>query len=134
MSWNYARQTIAAILARSNGNAMQAARLVTEEALKDNRLLQELTTPHLKGIVGHAIDRVLREQKNAPEHHPDQPERLNMPLDAFGMSLLGALSGRNTPRFAQEDAAPPTGHKAASRAHIDAIYRIARVQESKRKG
>jgi hypothetical protein len=86
----------------------------------------ELATPHLKGIVAHAVGRVVNDKTAQPEEHPDTPDSIDMPLDTFGRELLGALSGRNTPRFGQEDAAPPTGHKTASKAHIDAINKIAK--------
>jgi hypothetical protein len=124
MSWDYARRNILEALKKSKGSATRAQALVADAAMKDNRLLVELAQPHLKGIIAHAVARVIHEQTSPPEEHPDQPSMIDMSLDTFGRELLGALSGRNTPKFAQEDAAPPTGHKAASKAHIDAINRI----------
>lgn len=129
MTWNYARQQILLALKQAQGNPLAAGRAVQEQAFKDARLLQELAAPHLKGIVAHAVSRVIREQTESPEDHPDMPESLDMPLDQFGRDLLGALGGRNTPRFGQEDASPPTGHKAASKAHIEAIKKIARKEK-----
>lgn len=126
MTWNYARERIREALKDAKGNPSRAQTALAKEALNDARLLAELAGPHLKGIVAHAVAHVIHEQTAAPENHPDQTEALNMPLDTFGRELLGALSGRNTPRFAQETAAPPTGRKAASKAHIDAIKRIAK--------
>ena len=126
MSWDYARRAIADLLKKSKGNTSKAQTALIAEALKDNRLLVELVHPHLKGIAAHAVGRVVHEQNTGPEQRPDEPESLDLPLDTFGRELLGALKGRNTPKFAQEDAAPPTGRKAASKAHIDAINKIAK--------
>lgn len=126
MSWDYARRQILDALKLTKGNAVAAGRLIQDMAFKDARLLQELSAPHLKGIVAHAVSRVIREQSEPPEEHPELPESIDMPLDQFGRDLLGALGGRNTPRFGHEDAAPPTGHKTASKAHIDAIKKIAK--------
>ncbi len=128
MPWDYARRTILDLLKRAKGNPVTTGRLVQELAFQDARLLQELAAPHLKGIVAHAVSRVIREQTEEPDRHPDMPESLDMPLDQFGRDLLGALGGRNTPHFGHENAAPAPAHKAASKAHIDAIKRIAKKQ------
>lgn len=126
MTWHYAREKVREALKVAKGNAARAQTALAKDALNDQRLLAELAGPHLKGIVAHAVAHVIHEQTAPPEEHPDQPDAINMPLDTFGRELLGALSGRNTPRFAQETSAPPTGRKAASKAHIDAIKRIAK--------
>ena len=126
MSWDYARKQILEILKAAKGNASRAQTALMQAALNDQRLLAELSGPHLKGIVAHAISRVMHEQTAPPDEHPEQPESIDMPLDTFGRELLGALSGRNTARFAQEDAAPRQPHKSASKAHIDAINKIAK--------
>lgn len=133
MSWNYARHAVLEALKKSKGSAARAQTQLMSEVLKDNRLLVELSQPHLKGIIAHAISKVIHEQTNPPEDHPDAPEAIDMPLDTFGRELLGALKGRNTPKFGQEDAAPPTGHKAASKAHIDAINKIVSPNKPKKK-
>lgn len=133
MSWNYARYAVSEALKKAKGSATRAQTLLTEAALKDNRLLVELAQPHLKGIVAHAVSRVMHEQTAPPEDPPDSPTAIDMPLDTFGRELLGALKGRNTPRFGQEDAAPPTGHKPASRAHIDAIKKMAATHKPVKK-
>jgi hypothetical protein len=129
MSWAYARQVIRDILKETKGNSVAAARALDARAMTDARLLQELAAPHMKGIVSHAVSRVLHElaHPDTPDQHPDEAQALNMPLDAFGRDLLGALSGRNTPRFGQEDAAPQIPHKSASKAHIETIKRIAKT-------
>jgi hypothetical protein len=133
MSWNYARHAVLEALKKSKGSAARAQTVLMADALKDNRLLVELAQPHLKGIVAHAISKVIHEQTNPPENHPDEPEAINLPLDTFGRELLGALKGRNTPKFGQEDAAPPTSHKPASKAHIDAINKIAAKAKPRKK-
>lgn len=138
MSWNYAREQIEQALASTKGNALASSRLVADAALHDARLMLELAGPHLKGIVSHAVSHVIREQATGGPHarghnddHADAPDAINMPLDQFGRELLGALSGRDTPRFGSEAyGAVQTGsRKAASKAHIDAMKRIARVEE-----
>ena len=131
MAWEYARKQILEALKSTNGNAVAAGRLVMDATAYDNRLLVELSAPHLKGIVAHAVSRVIHEQSNPPEETPDEAESLNMPLDQFGKDLLGALGGRNTPRFGFEDTAPHPGHKGASKAHIDTIMRIAKKTTDK---
>lgn len=128
MSWEYARRQILDALRAAKGNTARAQTAIINAALTDARLLAELSQPHLKGIVAHAVGRVIHEQTSPPEEHPDEAQALDMPLDTFGRELLGALKGRNTPRFGQEDAAPPTGHKPASKAHIDTIRKIAKKQ------
>ena len=126
MAWDYARACVAEALKDAKESAPRAQRLLADRALTDNRLLVELATPHLKGILAHAVGRVIHEQTRPPEEHPDFPESLDMPLDTFGRELLGALKGRNTARFAQEDAAPRPGRKAASLQHIETIKKIAK--------
>lgn len=138
MPWNYAREQIEQALASVKGNALSASRLVADAAMRDARLMAELAAPHLKGIVSHAVSHVIREQatggarvRGGNDDHADAPDAINMPLDQFGRELLGALSGRDTPRFGSEAyGAVQTGpRKAASKAHIDAMKRIARVEE-----
>ena len=134
MSWNYARDQIERALAATKGNALAATRLVMEAALNDARLMTELAAPHLKGIVSHAVSYVVRDQASGKARAqgggaiPDSPEAMNMPLDQFGRELLGALSGRDTPRFGTEayGAAPGGPKKPVSKAHIEAIKKIAR--------
>lgn len=126
MAWDYARACVTEALKEAKGNAARAQRLLTDRALTDNRLLAELAAPHLKGILAHAVGRVLHEQTRPPEDHPVFPEALDMPLDAFGRDLLNALAGRNTARFSQEDMVPRPARKAASLQHIETIRKIAR--------
>ena len=126
MSWDYARQVILSELQKADGNAAAAARAVAEMAASDQRLLLALSAPHMKGIIAHAVQHVITEKSRPVEIVPDAPQALHMPLDEFGKTLLGALSGRNTPRFGQEDAAPRPAHKAASKAHIDTLKMLAK--------
>lgn len=130
MPWNYAREIIEKALNAAGGNATTASRAIMNAASTDARLMNELAAPHLKGIVAHAVAHVIRAQNTPPETHPDDPQALDMPLDTFGRELLGALSGRDTPRFGQEAyGAASTSHKPASKAHIEAMKKIARRED-----
>jgi hypothetical protein len=133
MPWNYARAKIEEALKAADGNATAACRAVLNAALNDARLMNDLAQPHLKGIVAHAVAHVIREGERAAAGdapHPQNPETLDMPLDQFGRELLGALSGRDTPRFGQEVyGAADSRAKPASQAHIDTLKKIARKSE-----
>lgn len=131
MTWNYARDIIEKALSAASGNATTASRAVMNAAATDARLMNELAAPHLKGIVAHAIAHVIRTQNMPPENHPDDPQALDMPLDTFGRELLGALSGRDTPRFGHEVYGATSSHKPASKAHIEAMRKIARKDDHK---
>ncbi len=131
MTWTYAHEKIDQALATAKGNAIVAARVVVTAAQNDARLLNELAAPHLRGIVAHAVAHVIQAQKNATQRKPvaERPAPLDMSLDEFGRELLGALSGRNTPYFGFEDNAPRLPRKAASKAHVELMTKIARKQD-----
>ena len=121
---SYATSRIREALRQTGGNATRTRQLVQQWITEDQRLLYELTRPHMKGIIAHAISRV-ETQKDAPaEEPPDMPEPPAGDTDSFGRDLLKALQG-NTVRFGEEEGRTSRRSKTgASKQHIDAINKM----------
>lgn len=131
MSREYAEKRIAVALRLAKGNATKARQQVIAWTYEDPKLLQALARPHLTGIVAHAVNRVISRKNEIPVDVPAKPQSLDMSAGSFGKEILGALSGRNAPNFAQESAAPPIKKKEASQQHIDTIRMLASKSSSK---
>lgn len=135
MSREYAENRIREALRLARGNTTKARRQIMAWAGEDQRLLMGLVRPHLTGIIAYAVSRVLHRQEMEsmePEAPPVAPQPLNLPPDAFGREILGALSSHDTPVFGYESNAPSPHRKKASKSHIDALNTIARKSPSKK--
>jgi len=122
MSSSYVETKLTEALTEARGSATAARRLVLGWVARDPKLLYELAQPFLAGIVGHAVDRVIRLN---PKLRP--PERATLGANALD-GLVKALS-RN---FAETEPAAPATPSETMRAHADAIRQLANAQVRRR--
>ena len=128
MSISYAENRIREALKHSQGNMVKTRKLLNKWCSEDHRLLQALTSPHMTGILAHAIERVSNkiargEPAPLPEatvHNRDEDD-----VD-FGKELLKNFAMGDPAKFAQESFSAPVKKKKASQSHIDAIHLLAR--------
>ncbi len=135
MSREYVERRVREALDKHDGSPARARQQIIAWTYEDPKLLQDLTRPHLTGIVAYAVSSVLSHAKDAqvePVEPPDEPEIIDSPLkqapgDAFGLDLLKALSKGGSTTFglgAYEGAPRKTGQ--ASKRHIETIREMAR--------
>ena len=142
MTRKYAESRIREAIDQSGGNITKARQLLTAWCQDDHRLVLELTAPHMVGISAHAIQRVMRLDKEKAEVEtvpvPDEPfqeEALvhDGQADAFGLEILKAVAGNKNPKFGMN--AMQGGGKGKIRVsaqHIDAINQMVRKSKSNR--
>lgn len=125
MGWDYVERKVTEALKITRGNPTKARQQIIAWTYEDNKLLYELTKPHMTGIVGHAIGHVANKQK----HEKDQPDLQGVSeqdLEGdFGLEILKAIAGGGSPQFGVESNAARVGKKQASKSHIDAINKMA---------
>ena len=125
MSWDYVERKVMEALKLSRGNVARARKQIMAWTYEDNKLLAELTKPHMKGIIGHAIAHVQNKESKDEEVATGAPISEQDVKDEFGLEILKAIAAGGSPRFGNESAAPRVGKKTASKTHIDAINQIA---------
>ena len=133
MSHEYALSRVKDALEKSGGNRLKTQRLILSWLEKDRTLLFGLVTPHMQGIVTHAIAHVAQ----SPEK-TTMPEKINLKdqeTGEFGNILLDSLSGKNKNTGTFGEITPPRISRPgkASKTHIDAINTIAGASQNKAK-
>jgi hypothetical protein len=127
MTWDYVERKVMEALKITRGNPTKARQQLIAWTYEDNKLLYELTKPHMTGIVGHAIAHVVNKQNNEDdEAKPDLQTVSEQDLNGdFGLEILKAIAGGGSPKFGVENNAPRVPKKQASKSHIDAINMMA---------
>ncbi len=129
MSREYSIKKIKEALHATRGNATKARQMIIAQSMEDTRLLQELVTPHMVGIVAHAVGRVVS-GKTEPEVMAQPQDQLSeSDKDSFGLDILKTIAEGDTAQFGQEAYGRPMRKQGASQKHIDAIHQI--IKKSK---
>ncbi len=134
MSSSYVEQRLLEALSASNGNLAKARKLIGEWCAQDQRLLYELSRPHMTGIIAHAMDRVVSHKfrsETEKENPPSATRRVELPSstksdEMFGKELLKNFAMGKPTKFAEESFSAPLKKTKASQSHIDAIRRLAK--------
>lgn len=124
MSYEYALSRVKDALEKSDGNHLKAQRLLLSWLPKDNTLLLGLVTPHIQGVISHAIAHV-----SQPAKKPVASKKISLKgqeTGEFGGAVLESLRGGKgeTGTFGEP---PPRGISKpgkASKAHVDAIHKL----------
>lgn len=129
MSHEYAMSRVKDALEKSDGNHLKAQRLILSWIEKDQTLLLGLVTPHIQGIITHAVNHA-----DAPAKKKTPP-RVNIDESAgeFGAALVRGIKGSGT-GFGE---APPKNLSKpgkASQKHVDAINLLAGAGKKKDEG
>lgn len=117
-------QTIRAMLAKNGGNAKKAEQAIRMLAERDPAFLLQLATPHLAGIIGHALARAQKAsvQKTATTQQAmTKPAAAAPKKSAPGIGLNGLLD-----RLAQNINADGNKPKEVSQQHKDALHALAK--------
>ncbi len=134
MAQTYLENRIAEALKKAKGNQTKARQIVTNMALEDDQLLLAITRPHLPALVAHAVGHfaagLKSKKKTDADDLPPIPKAAKG-QGGFGLDLLKALGGPNTPKFGREEAAPPVKKKKASEQHVSALKLLASKSKSK---
>ena len=143
-SSNYATKRIKEALELSNGNYASAHRLLLSWLADDDLLIKTLAIPHLKSIVGYALQEYIKsEDKKSFDstevaQHPVelkttatmQDDSNDLEIGDFGRAMLANMGGTaNSQNFgftAESELEPPA---KTSKRHIDAIMQIAKKKE-----
>ena len=135
MSSSYVEKRLLEALSLSNGNLAKARKLIGEWCVQDQRLLYELSRPHMTGIIAHAMDRVVSHKFRSDAEKETAPatatRRVELPSSAigdemFGKELLKNFAMGKPTKFAEESFSAPLKKTKASQSHIDAIRRLAK--------
>ena len=135
MSPSYVEKRLLEALNTSHGNLAKARKLISEWCVQDQRLLYELSRPHMTGIIAHAMDRVVshkfRSESEKNTSPPSSTRRVELSSSAksdemFGKELLKNFAMGKPTKFAEESFSAPLKKTKASQAHIDAIRRLAK--------
>jgi len=134
MDTGYVETKVKDALKRSGGNITQARQQIILWAMKDHRLLQELTKAHLSGIVAYNIERVASGRAAAKKEIDESVIELSEPTNKeadFGMEILKAVADNNGAVFGFE---PSTLKKrqTVSQAHVDALRMMAGKTQTKK--
>lgn len=130
MSYEYAISRVRDALEKSGGNHLKAQRLILNWIEKDHTLLFGLVTPHMQGIISHAVN------------HADAPPKKAMPkrveiddVGEFGSALVQSLKGGRSEGTGFGQATPKNISKPgkASKAHVDAINKLVSAGKNKDK-
>lgn len=131
MSREYAENKIKEALKLCNGSMSLARQQIITLAQEDNKLLKALVRPHLEGIVGYQIERVVSGRYEKKEIPPDAP--LFEGGEVFGMDILRAAVAQDVKVFGRDDFLHTKKRKTASKQHIDAIHKMASSHRQKNK-
>ncbi len=129
MSREYAEDKIKQVLELTRGNTTQARQQIMSLCQEDMKLLQELTSPHMTGIIAHAIGRVASGKSTAK---PTAPQDDEASKKDFGLEILKTIAGGDTAQFGRENNGRPVGKREASQSHIDAIQQMVNKNTSKK--
>ena len=134
MTRDYSAAKIEEALKTAKGNSQIAQKLIIAKAIQDPKLLIELVKPHLTGIVGHAVNHVIKKQQTKSQNTQPEPKKAqsnNRKKDSFGLDILKTIAGGDTAQFGQESYARPVPKKSASQSHIDAIQQMIKKSQNK---
>ncbi len=140
----YTLSRIEAVLAKVDGNAAKAQRLLLSLAEKDDELLRGLAEPHLKSIVGYALQQVIFEDAVEDETVEtsevkvtetkttikETPNGGQLEIGEFGMALLQNITdkaGRGQSFGFAVDTLEET--PKTSKKHIDSILQLAKKKD-----
>lgn len=146
MSESDVNQQVRDALKQSGGNIPKAQRLLLSKLENDKDLLYGLAAPHLRSLVGYAIQQEITRQDEAATGQseqdtprPDAPTKESpaataakagdVEISTFGMELLHNMTGGARLEnfgFVSEDVAAP---QKTSGEHISAILKIAKKQD-----
>jgi hypothetical protein len=131
MSHEYAMSRVRDALEKSENNHLKAQRLILNWIEKDQTLLFGLVSPHMQGIISHAINHELapKGKKTPKTFVPDAEEG----GDEFGGALMRGVRSEN----ASFGEATPRGigkPGKASQKHVDAINALVSAGKGKDKG
>ena len=123
MSHEYAMSRVRDALEKADGNHLKSQRLLLSWLEKDHTLLFGLVTPHMQGIISHAINHAANPPKKP------MPKKINIDeaeTGELGAALLGGLRGGGS---SFGEATPPSAGKPgkASQKHVDAINAIVKA-------
>ena len=130
MSHDYAMSRVRDALEKSSGNHLKAQRLILSMLEKDQSLLLGLVSPHLHGIIAHAL-----QHADAPPKK-EQPAGKRVVVDSnageFGAALVSSLKGSHAENASFGEATPKNISKPgkASKAHVDAINQLINARKS----
>lgn len=122
MNWAYAERKIREALQATEGDEARARKKIAALAEEDVDLLRALSSPHMTGIIAHAVGHVA--SKKEPEAPLPEPDLAPDPKNTFGLEILKSIAGGGSARFGQENSVPPVRKQAASQRHIDAIKQM----------
>jgi hypothetical protein len=128
MSYEYAMSRVKDALQKSEGNHMKAQRLIMQWLEKDHSLLFGLVTPHLQGIITHAVNHV-----GNPVKKP-APRKIEIgDTGEFGAAVVQSLKGGRVKAstFGQPSSQPSAPPTKASKAHVDAINALVKAGKAK---
>jgi len=135
MSLDYTQNRIKEALRMHDGNVVEAQKQIHAWLYEDHKFLLDMTRPHLKGIVGYALQRTLnRMTKSDDELLEDAAQDAvtsSSPKDKVGKDILRGFASKEAPLFGQESVAAPLRKKAASQSHIDTINLLAATSRKK---
>lgn len=131
MSHDYAMSRVRDALEKSGGNHLKAQRLILSLLEKDHSLLLGLVSPHLHGIIAHALQHADAPSK---KEQPTTAKRVVIDSDAgeFGAALVSSLKGARAENASFGEATPKNISKPgkASKAHVDAINQLINARKS----
>lgn len=127
MSQEYALSRVRDALEKSGDNRLKAQRLILSWLEKDHTLLFGLVTPHLQGIVTHALAHVASGPKKISLKNKDAGE--------FGGAMLASLrgGGGETGNFGEATPKGVSKPGKASKAHVAAINALVSASKNKDK-
>lgn len=132
MSHEYAMSRVRDALENSEGNHLKAQRLLLTWLEKDHTLLLGLVSPHLQGIISHALGHASAAPKKASAKTMNIKES---EVGEFGAALMSSLRGGRSEGVSFGDPQPKglaKPGKASSR-HVDAINTLASAGKDKGK-
>lgn len=126
MSQEYALSRVRDALEKSGDNRLKAQRLILSWLEKDHTLLFGLVTPHLQGIITHALAHVASGPKKISLKSKDAGE--------FGGAMLASLRGDGeTGNFGEATPKGISKPGKASKAHVAAINALVSAGKNKDK-
>lgn len=124
MSHEYAMSRVRDALEKAEGNHLKAQRLILSWLEKDHTLLFGLVTPHMQGIISHAVNHAANPPKKP------MPKKINLEdaeTGEFGEALLGGLRGGGSSSFGEATPRGAGKPGKASQKHVDAINALVKA-------
>ena len=123
MTHEYALSRVKDALEKSGGNHLKAQRLILTWVEKDHTLLFGLITPHLQGIISHAVNHV---EQPVKKKAPQKIALNDAEAGEFGAAIMGSL--RNGSAGFGEAMPRNIGKPGkTSQKHIDAINSLVKA-------